>query len=126
MSLTAAERVVREGSTAKYTCTLQDENGTAIEPDDLDTLTLTLYNQADDTIINSRDGQDILNANGVTVAAGGALTWIMDPLDNVIVVATEPGWNEKHIALFEWTYNSGKAGSYEVTIEVESAEKIVT
>jgi len=125
MALTAAQRVVRERSTALYTATIKDENGDALSYEDLDALTLTLYNLADGTIINSREDQDVLNANNVTVSAAGVLAWTMQPADNPIVSATTAGWKEKHVALFEWTYSTTKKGSYEVTIEVESLEKVV-
>ncbi|MFA5715792.1 MAG: hypothetical protein WC998_08625 [Candidatus Paceibacterota bacterium] len=127
MALTVTQRRVREGVTAIYTATVQDEHANALEPADLTTLTLTLYDKTTGTIINSRDGQSILNTNNVTIASGGLLTWTMQPADNAIVTTASfaSGQYEKHIALFEWTWNSGaKAGKYEVQIDVEQMTKV--
>ena len=76
---------VDEEETAIYGTTIQDEDGNGIAAASLDALTLTLYLRgAPTTIINSRDGQDVLNANNVTVSAAGVLEWTMQPADNEI------------------------------------------
>ncbi|MCK9568735.1 hypothetical protein M0R72_07330 [Candidatus Pacearchaeota archaeon] len=127
MALTADQRRVKEQCTAVYIATIKDENGTALTSGDLSTLTLTLYDKDTEAIINSRDSQDVLNKNGVTVGAAGALTWVMTPDDNVIVTTTSyaPGQWESHIALFEWTWSSStKAGKYQVQIDVEQMAKV--
>lgn len=126
MGLTTAQRVVRENSTAKFTCTLEDENGDGVAPGDLESLLLTLYDQASGDIINSRDGQDVFNENGVTLEEDGSLTWIMEPDDNPIVGEVLSGKTERHVALFEWIYGlSGeKAGNDEVFIDVKAIEKV--
>ncbi len=117
---------VIERSTAVYTATLKDETDTVIPSASLTTLTLTLYDAANGTIINSRNGQNVLNANNVTIhATSGLLTWTMQPADNVIVWPKASGQFEKHIALFRWTWSSGaKAGSHEVEIRVRQRTKI--
>ena len=110
---------VYEKSTAEFTATVQDENGTAIGSGSLTTLTLTLFDKLTNSIINSRNDQNVLNANGVTVSAQGALVWTMDPLDNQILNAELK--NEKHVAMFKWTWSAGaKAGFYLFLIEVEN------
>jgi len=116
-----------ELTTAKYTANLVDSDGAAIALADITTLTLTLYDvgTVEETgagIINSRDSQDVLNKEGVTVSAAGALTWIMSPADNPIVTDTNRG--EKHIALFTWTYSSGRTGRHEVAIIVQNLTKV--
>ena len=123
MGLTTQDRIVRERSTALYAATIQDENETAIPAADLDTLTLTLYDLATGTAINSRSAQNVLNANNVTVSVLGALAWTMQPADNAII-GSPAGKHERHVALFQWTYGSGKAGSYEVIIDVENLAKV--
>ena len=117
---------VNERSTAVYTATIKDEDDTAIASASLTTLTLTLYDAANGTIINSRNGQNVLNANNVTIhATSGLLTWTMQTADNVIVWKKASGQFEKHIALFRWTWDSGaKAGSHEVEIRVKQRTKI--
>ena len=123
MALSASERRVREGCTAKYTATIKDESGAALAAAALHTLTLTLYDQTSETILNSRNRQDVLNTNNVAIDASGVLTWTMQPADNAVLDATQKV--ERHVALFEWTWDSGaKAGKYEVKIDVENLKKV--
>lgn len=124
MSLSSSDRVVRENTTAVYTAHIKDQDGVAISAASLDALTLTLYDYRTSGVINTRDGQDVLNANDVTVTAEGLLTWTMQPADNAIVGNVTPGGTEKHIALFQWTWDTTKYGKYEVTIEVSQLEKV--
>ena len=119
MALTTAQRRVNEGSSAVYTATIVDEDGTALAASGLTTLTLTLYDNVTQSIINSRTDQDVLNANNVTVSSGGVLVWTMQAADNNIIGRTPIDSYENHRALFEWTWASGaRAGSHEVIIEV--------
>jgi len=114
---------VNEKVTARYTADVQDHEENAIAGSSLTTLTLTLYDQSTGTIINSRNAQDVLNTNGVTVNSSGNLVWIIDPDDNAIVTSTSKV--EKHIALFAWTWDSGnKAGKHEVMLHVKNLTKV--
>ncbi len=107
---------IPERSSARITAQLQDEAGAGIPGGSLTTLTLTHYVAGSGTVINSRNKQNVLNINGVTIDANGNLTWQMDPLDNQIV-GTDP--SERHIALFEWAWSAGaKAGKHEVLLAV--------
>lgn len=125
MSQTTQPFHAREASTAKLTATIKDESEAVIPAASLDTLTLLLYDQTTHlanpastaAIINSRNYQDVLNANGCTVSTGGALVMTFTPADNVIV---NPGKSsERHVALFEYTYAAGlKAGKEEVLVDV--------
>jgi hypothetical protein len=122
MSLTEAERTVNEGTTFLYTCTLKDETGAAVPLSAVNTLTLTLYNKETGTIINSRNVQNVLNANNVTLhATSGLLSWLAQPADNIIVTTDRiAGEREKHIALFEWTWSTTKKGKHELIILVKN------
>lgn len=125
MALTESGRRVRENATSVYQATIVDEDEVAIPANDLDALTLTLYDKGTGTIINSRDGQDVLNANNVTVSAQGVLVWTMQPEDNPIVTPSEVTHGlEAHIALFEWTWDTTKKGNYEVQIDVLQIKEI--
>jgi hypothetical protein len=116
---------VRESSSARLTATIKDETETAIPAASIDTLTLLLYDQrteldspgSTDAVINSRNRQNILNANGCTASSSGAVVLTLTPADNVIV---NTGYSsERHVALFEWTYAAGlKAGKEEVLLDV--------
>lgn len=112
-----------EKTTHVYSCTIKDENDTAVPAAQLNTLTLTLYAVQTGTIINSRSQQNILNANNVTVNSSGVLTWTMQPNDNIIV--NDALDEETHVALFEWTYSSGtKAGKHEVKFVIQNLTKV--
>jgi len=68
----------KEGTGAIYTATLEDSDETAIPLANISAITLTLYNVADDSIINSREDQDVKNTNQVTIhSTSGLLTWAM-------------------------------------------------
>jgi sugar lactone lactonase YvrE len=114
---------VKEKTSALYTADVQDHQENAIGSSDLGTLTLTLYDVDTNTIINSRNAQNVLNANGVALDANGNLSWVMSADDNTIVTSTTV--QESHIALFQWTWDSGnKAGKHEVQIYVENLTKV--
>lgn len=116
---------IMEGTTPKITATIQDENDAVIDVADLNTVTLTLYNldDADNTIINSRNAQDVKNANNVTISSLGALVWSVQVLDTAIVGSTE---TERHRAVFAWTYNSGtKTGRHVIDMVIRNLEKVV-
>ena len=115
--------LINEEVTAIYTATLTDEKGAAITLAALTAITLTFYDVATGTIINSRNGQDVLNDNNVTISAGGLLTWTMQQADNIIQTATQAV--ERHRALLEW--NSGtpaKYGKHEVDFFVLNLTKV--
>jgi len=114
---------VREKTTRRYTAALKDETGAAIGGGVISSLKLTLYNRADGAIINSRNQQNVLNANGVTIDDSGNLTWTIEPADNPIIDATLS--YEEHIALFELGWSSdAKKNNHEFIIRVENVNKV--
>ncbi len=118
---------IMEGTTPKITATVQDEDGTAIPASSLDTLTLTLYNldDTDNTIINSRSAQDVLNANNVTVSSLGALVWSVQEEDTIIVGTDTSDITERHRAVFTWTYNSTtKTGTHVIDMAIRNLVKV--
>jgi len=125
-TLTVEERTFSERTSAEYTALVADEDGNGIDAADLDTLTLTLSNLADGSIINSRNAQNVLNANNVTVDAEGNLVWSITPSDTVMVrTAVKIGYTEKHRALFRWTWDGGaKAGSHEMVMLITNVAKV--
>lgn len=127
MTLTPEERTVLEATSFLYTAYLKDETDTVIPLSALGTITLTLYNKADGSIINNRNAQNVKNTNQVTIhATSGLLTWTAKPADNPIVDTTlDAGETEEHIALFQWTYNSGAdGGKHELSIHVQQLTKV--
>lgn len=116
-------RGVTEGSGKTVTFTLTDSAGIAVPLADIDSATLTLYDL--DTyrpgspvlgILNSREAQNVKNANNVTIhGTSGLVTWVMQPEDTVIV--TERRQVERHRAMFRFVV-AGVALDYEFEIEV--------
>lgn len=123
MSIEPQSFDVLERESARLTGTVLDDQGTAIAAADLTALTLTLYDKKTENIVNSRDGQNVLNQNNVTVGSDGALVWTIQVADNVLVNSSD--LNETHIALFEWSYSGGgKSGKQEIELVVRSLKKV--
>ena len=124
MTLTTAQTTINERSSFRYSGKIVDEAGNPIPGSELSTLTLTLFNAADKAIINSRDDQTALNANGVTLNESGDLQWSAESADNPIVGDVGLGLTEKHLAQFEWTWGSGKRGSHILTLHVVQLHEV--
>ena len=118
----------KENTGAKYTATIKDADGNALAYADILTMTLTLYDVESGDFINERDKKDAKNVSDVEIAAtGGLLTWLMQDVDNPIVATTETaiGKEQKHKALFEYTYNGdGSPGKWELDIRVLNLGKV--
>lgn len=121
---TVLDYPIAERTSAEIIATLNDEFGNGIDGALLTTLTLTLYIKKDKTqIINSRNNQDVLNTNDVTVDSFGNLTWLMTPLDNAIINDTKD--SEIHVALFSWTWSAGtKTGRHEIEMTVQNMDNV--
>lgn len=109
MPLDATERIINEKTTFTYTCYLVNEADQVIPLANISTLTLTLYNKADSSIVNSRNAQNVLNANNVTVhATSGLVTWSVQVEDTTLVsTSLAPGELEEHRFMFTWTHSGG-------------------
>lgn len=93
-----------------------DSEGSAVAAASLTTAELTLFDwdtgaaggsvSPRDGIINSRDGQDIKNANNVTIDSAGHFLWEIQPEDNIIVTARRQ--IERHRAMFLFTWADGE------------------
>lgn len=111
-----------ERTSAIYSATLYDQAGAVVPASTLATLTLTLYDVATGTIINSRNAQNVLNLNGVTISEAGAVVWTMLPADNQIVTASRT--YELHRAVFVATWDTTKSAVHEITIRVKNIQKV--
>ena len=110
---------VTEQSTASVSGIFKDELNAVIGSGDMTTLIGTLYEEVTEVVINSRDEQDMLNANGATLDGSGNFTLQLDPADNAILV--DANEYEIHVLLLEWTYASGaKGGNAEVSVYVKN------
>ncbi len=126
----AIDRVrVNEQSSRTVSFLLKDNTNTVVPLSSLMTLTLTLYDLMTYVpgaspvvgILNSRDAQDVKNANNVTVhATSGLVTWSMQPDDNIIVTARRQV--ERHRAEFRFVVGSAEL-DYQMEIEVLNLRK---
>lgn len=116
---------IDEKETGLYTATVVGNDGvTPLPAASLLTLILTLYaikQDGTDGIVNARNAQNVLNANNVTVNAGGLVTWSIQVGDTTLVESIP---YERHIALFEWTWAAG-AGKHEVVLLVRNLRRVV-
>lgn len=123
MAATLLTTVIRESTTAIYSAKVTDENGNAIDVSQITAFTLSYYNVDTGAIINSRQDQNALNANNVTVVTAGSpsvttLTWTIQPLDSVLVDARKG--KERHEAIFRWTYSGGRKGVHFIAFDIEN------
>jgi len=118
----ASDFYCKERTSAVYTSTIEDDQGNAIPLASISSIQLTLHDVATGEIINSRDDQDVLNANNVTIhATSGLLTWVLQLEDNIIQTAVSVV--EHHIALFEFIA-SGRSSKHEVNVYVSNLSKV--
>ena len=90
--------VVNEASTCNLRIKFYDRNNTQIYSGDLGTATMTLYNEADDSVINSRTAVNVsadFNASG-TYSLERQLT----AADNAIIDKSPYSLDEWHVAHF--------------------------
>jgi len=129
MAISDAQRIIDEGNTFTYTATLLNAAGTAIPLSSISTITLTQFVAGTGTIVNNRDGQNVLNTANVTIhATSGLLTWLGQPDDSAIVgTGRAPGILEQHYALFKVTYVVGSDTKYlnhPVELNIRQLQKI--
>lgn len=100
---------VDEGSTCKLTLAITDEDGDAFDAGDAASITLVaLYNEEDDTVINSRSALNVKNNSIGLVNGSGALELRFTTDDSVIVDDTLPEDSiEEHVVRLQWTWNDG-------------------
>jgi hypothetical protein len=126
----AIDRIrVNERSSKTNSFTLLDNVNVAVPLTAISIAELTLYDvdtyvpaSPAEGILNSRDGQDVLNTNDVTIhATSGLVTWAMQPDDNVIVTLRRQV--ERHRAEFRFVTTSGAELDYQFEVEVVNLRK---
>jgi hypothetical protein len=101
-----SDKEIAEKTVWRYTADLKKEDGTAVAPADLSTLTLTVYAQDTAlTIINGLNAANILNAGRGTLDAAGKLTIVLAG-DDLALVDPAAAY-EDHVMLIQGTYASG-------------------
>lgn len=96
---------LNEKQTALYSFSIKDETGVAIPGASLTALTLTLRMVPSGAIVNTRNAQNVLNLNDVTVDGAGLVTWIIRIED--VTIQNDTLDTEVHRALFVFTWTSG-------------------
>ena len=113
-----------EATTGLLTFTLVDSDGAGVPVSMLSTVTLTYYDVISGTIVNSRNAQNVLNANDVCIVTAGSpavttVEWQIQPADTVMVDAELA--LEYRVAQFRWTWDSGtRHDAYQVQFGVEN------
>ena len=116
---------VVERTTTKYTAALLDPDGAAIALASVDTIKLTLIDVTLGTTINSRAGQNVKNANNVTLhSTSGLLTWEIQAADTAIVGTLEAGEIEEHLATFSVVFNTSKEMHREVLLKCQNLRSV--
>jgi len=108
-----------EATKAVYAGQLVDETGTPVPASVLTSGVLTLYDLRSGSIINGRNGQNILNANNVTIDASGNITWTMAPTDHPFLGGPpNPTSVERHIAFFTFVWPGSGGLEHNVAFDV--------
>lgn len=113
--------IVQEGESCNVSGQLKNGADDVIKASLL-SLVLTLYDESSSAVINSRDAQDVLDAAGGSVSAGGLITMALDPADNPIAGSAPAGSTEPHILRFKWTWHDGtstRTGIQEFRLQAE-------
>lgn len=117
---------IAEQSSGQYTASITNEKDEVLSGADLSSLTLTLYVKGPGRVVayvNGRNHQNVLNQNDVTASVAGVLTWTITPNDTRILNPTLK--DERHIALFEWTWAAGaKSGKAEIILAIKNLVEV--
>lgn len=113
-----------EETTPFYTANLIDEDDAIVAVDIIEAMMLRVYVDNDaETIL--RDNQDVLNVNDVWITYGltaTVLEWLVQVGDTRLSDITET--KEKHVALFEYAWDS--ASSESITAGIDTTESDAT
>lgn len=116
-------RLIPEKSSAKLTGIIRDESGVAVPGASLTTWVLTIYDLETQAIINTVDHVNILNVGRGTVDGSGNFSVQFEPNDNPIITVSKT--IERHVWLFEWTYQGGtRIGRQEMLVNVQNLSKV--
>lgn len=115
---------VNESSSLVYTATLKDEDDDPILAADISALTLTLIETDSGDVVNSRDGQNVLNTNNCTIhATSGLFTWNIQVEDTEILGAGVDEF-ETHLATITVGWGTGRQMHREILIKVKNLRSV--
>ncbi|MDB4786215.1 hypothetical protein OAG36_00625 [bacterium] len=109
-----------------YTSTLLDDASAAITLASIDSITMTLIEFSTEVVVNSREAQDILNANNCTMhATSGLFTWEIQPADTAIVVSgASLSSREVHLATITVVWNTTKKMHREIKLRIKNLTSV--
>lgn len=114
---------VLEQTTVRYRGDFVDEDDAVLPGTTLSTLVWSLYVVRPGGMLQFlRIQQNILNANNGTVDVNGRLVLYLQPSDTTMIDSSLAF--ERHVALFEWTWPSGRAGKHEVVFNVQNLRTV--
>lgn len=110
---------------------LTDQNDTIMIPDNVSTLTLTIYEKVSEAIVNSKNQTDIWNSGaqdqGCTLhPSSGLLTMRLTPDDNQVVNTANAGRPEVHVLIFEGTTAGSPSYAFKHIYEYEIVNLVKT
>lgn len=108
-------QAIPEGSSRRYSATLQDLDGVALQSGQVSSILFSLRDARSNQVINGRDRIEVRNANGGTFVAG-AFAMTFNPSDTVAVGTSR---YQKRRAVFQVTFSAG-VENHEVTFYVEN------
>lgn len=117
---------IQEGESCNVVGIFKD-GGTTITKSALITVTASLFLESTGASINSRNDQDILDANQGTITSDGVFTLRLGPLDNIIVGSPVTDLHERHLLRVKWTWNDGVAvrnGSQDILLYVQQLRTV--
>lgn len=119
------EFACNERSSARISFDLLSSDGESqLSLAQISALRLTVYVKFLGVIVNGRNHQSILNANGGVVASNGHVVLTLSPEDNQMVDRTQE--SEPHMLLIEWEWDAGDSGgNQEIQMTVQRIIKIV-
>lgn len=96
---------ISERSARAITATLRDLAGNAIDPGSVTAITVTLVDVISGEVVNDRQDQNCLNANGGTLGVGGAFRFVLSA-DDTIAIGTSR-YQDRRLT-FEVLYTDGE------------------
>jgi len=122
-----ANDFVNERTSAVFTTVFKRLGAKPLLPLSIDSLTMTLFAKdlPGKPVINSRQDQNILNANGGVLQLDGCFRLLLGVADNIVMNSALSA--EIHRMSFKWTYlNSTRTGRKEVDFTLRNLSKLGT
>lgn len=98
---------INEGSSAQYACTFTDQAGAPIPSGAISAIRCTLRDDRTGQVVNGRDAQPVLMANGGALGPDGAFVLTLGPDDTALVADTPTRTLHLRRLTLEVTFDAG-------------------